>query len=82
MPKMLVQGPCGPPRHYFLPFLTPKSDSPGRKTGHMFLVTPISKVKVKKTEVNGAIQAVGSEMGSSSALRRCFAALRLWDGVI
>ena len=31
---------------------------------------------------DGAIQAVGSEMGSCSALRRCFAALRLWDGVI
>ena len=46
--KMLVQGPCGPPRHSFLLFLMPELDSPGRKTGHMFPVIHISKVNVKK----------------------------------
>ena len=49
---MLVQGPCGHPGRSFLLFLTPKSDSPDRKTGHMFPLTLNSEVMAEKTEVN------------------------------
>ena len=50
--NMLVQGPCGHPGRSFLLFLTPKSDSPDRNTGHMFPLTLNSEVMVEKTEVN------------------------------